>query len=167
MGLNPALERARLCPRCGAEARIALPRSLSCPACGYVVICNPKPVAAAIPFTDDGRLCLLRRAFDPGGGRWTFPGGFTDLGETVPDAARRETREELGIEVELDGLVGVYSSAAEPVVLIVYRGRARGTPATSEEASEVRTFAADELPWGELAFWSTEQALRDVLATDH
>jgi ADP-ribose pyrophosphatase YjhB (NUDIX family) len=163
MSLNPSLEDVRFCPRCGKEADVRYPRSLLCPHCGYGAYYNPKPVAAAIPHDAQGRVVLLRRGFDPGRGLWTFPGGFVDLGESVQDAARRETREEIGIEVELDGLVGVYSRAADRVVLIVFSARALGEPGTSEEATEVRAYAREEIPWDELAFWSTEQALRDAL----
>jgi ADP-ribose pyrophosphatase YjhB (NUDIX family) len=104
----------------------------------------------------------LRRGFDPAQGRWTFPGGFVDLGESVEDAAHRETDEELGIAIELGQLVGVYSRAHDRVVLIVFLARALGPPRTTPEALEVRTFAQAEIPWGDLAFWSTEQALRDA-----
>ena len=96
-------------------------------------------------------------------GKWTFPGGFVDLGESVDMAARREAREELEIEIELGGLVGVYSRADDRIVLVVFAARALGTPRTTEEATEVRAYAPDEIPWDELAFWSTGQALRDLL----
>jgi hypothetical protein len=46
----------------------------------------------------------------------------------------------------------------------VFDARALGLARTTAEASEVRAFAPAELPWDELAFWSTEQALRDALA---
>lgn len=163
MSLNPALEDVRFCPRCGAEARVAFPRSLSCPACGYGAYYNPKPVSCAIPRDADGRVWLLRRGPGHGSGLWTFPGGFVDLGESVEEAARRETREEMGIDVELGGLVGVYSRDDDRIVLIVFAARALGRPATSEEAVEVRAFAPEEVPWAELAFWSTDRALRDAL----
>jgi 8-oxo-dGTP diphosphatase len=162
--LNPALADVRFCPRCGAEADVRYPRSLTCPACGYAAFYNPTPVACAIPCEADGRVWLLRRGFDPGRGLWTFPGGFVDLGESVEEAARRETLEELEIDVELTGLVGVYSRAEDRVVLVVYAARPKGAPRSTPEATEVRAFAADELPWGELAFWSTERALRDLLS---
>jgi ADP-ribose pyrophosphatase YjhB (NUDIX family) len=160
--INPALAEARFCPRCGQPAEVTFPRSISCPHCGYAAYFNPKPVAAAIPVDDDDRVILLRRGFDPGKGLWTFPGGFVDLGESVEDAARREADEELGIELELGRLVGVYSRAEDRVVLVVFMARALGRPQTTPEATEVRSFATTEIPWDELAFWSTERALRDA-----
>ena len=164
MALNPALEGARFCPRCGQPADVEYPRFISCPHCGYGAYYNPKPVAAAIPATADGRIILLRRGFDPGKGLWTFPGGFVDLGESVEEAARRETREELEIDVALGPVVGVYSRPEDRVVLIVYAATTTQAPQTTDEAPEVCAFAPAELPWDALAFWSTERALRDFLS---
>jgi ADP-ribose pyrophosphatase YjhB (NUDIX family) len=154
----------RFCPRCGQEAVVAFPRSLMCDACGYQALWSPEPVAAAIPRDEDGRIWLLRRTLHEGAGRWTFPGGYVELGESVEEAARRETREELEMEIELGALVGVYSRAEERTVLVVFHARALGAGHETDEASEVRAFAPAELPWDELAFWSTERALRDALA---
>lgn len=125
---------------------------------------NPKPVASAIPVDGDGRIVLLRRGFAPGRGRWTFPGGYVELGESVEEAARREVDEELRLDVELGPLVGVYSRADDPIVLIVYAARTLGAASVTPEAVEVRAFAPGELPWDELAFWSTEVALREFVA---
>jgi ADP-ribose pyrophosphatase YjhB (NUDIX family) len=163
MSLNPALEQARFCPRCAQPATIAYPRAITCPHCGYGAYYNPKPVACAIPYDADGRIILLRRATDPGRDLWTFPGGFVDLGESVEQAVHREVAEELAIEVELGPLVGVYSRPDDRVALIVFAARALGEPRVTPEAVEVRAFARDELPWNELAFWSTERALSDAL----
>ncbi len=157
----------RFCPRCAQPAAVSFPRELRCDACGYRAIFSPEPVAAAIPRDAAGRIWLLRRTLHEGAGRWTFPGGFVDLGESVEDAARREAREELDIDIVLGRLVGVYSRADTRTVLVVYEARALGVPKPTEEASEVRAFAPDELPWDELAFWSTARALRDVLADDY
>jgi ADP-ribose pyrophosphatase YjhB (NUDIX family) len=106
---------------------------------------------------------LLRRAFDPGKDLWTFPGGFVDLGESVEQAAHRETREELDIAIELGPLVGIYSRADSRIVLIVYSARTREGPRATDEAREVRCFDPAGLPWDELAFWSTRDALQDFL----
>ncbi len=164
--LNPALDGAGFCPRCAAAARIVFPRSLTCGACGYEALWSPEPVAATIPRDADGQIWLLRRAFHEGAGRWSFPGGFVELGESVEDAARRETREEMQIDVALGALVGVYSRSEDRVVLIVYNARALGIPRETQEATEVRAFAPADLPWDELSFWSTTKALRDMLAAD-
>ena len=161
--INPALEEVSFCPRCGREPEVCRSRSISCPHCGYGAYYNPKPVACTIPRTADGDILLLRRGFAPGKGLWTFPGGFVDLGESTEQAAARETLEELCIEVELGALVGVYSRPDDRVVLIVYAARALGTPQLTPEATEIRAFAPDALPFDELAFWSTEAALRDLV----
>jgi ADP-ribose pyrophosphatase YjhB (NUDIX family) len=163
--LNPALDEAQHCPRCGATPTKDAPRSLRCPECGFVLFFNPKPVAAAIPRTSDGEIVLLRRGFEPGQGLWTFPGGFIDLGESVEEAAMRETREEICVDVELTRLVGVYSKATDRVMLVVYEGLITDTPRTTDEAPTIEAFAPAALPWAEMAFWSTTQALEDLL--DH
>ena len=105
----------------------------------------------------------MRRATEPARGRWTMPGGFVDLGESVEDAAVRETHEELALEIDLGDLVGVYSRAQDRIVVVVYGARARGTPQPTDEALEVRAFVPSEIPWPDLAFWSDERALRDYL----
>jgi len=162
--LNPALDDVHHCPRCGVpDPEIDHPRSIRCSLCGYLAYYNPKPVAAAIPRTADGHVWLLRRGFAPGKGLWTFPGGFVDLGESVEDAAHRETREELDMGIELGALVGIYSRPDDRVILIVFEARTDEEPSTSPEAIEFALFAPDEIPWEHLAFWSTKQALEDLL----
>jgi ADP-ribose pyrophosphatase YjhB (NUDIX family) len=165
MSLNPALEDVHHCPRCGAPPQVDFPRSIRCTQCGYGAFYNPKPVACTIVHDDHDRIVLMRRATEPGKGRWTMPGGFVDLGESTEAAARRETREEIGIEVEIGRLVGVYSRGTDRIVVITYTARALGTPVPTEEALEVRAFDPTDIPWEELAFWSDDRALRDCLAT--
>jgi ADP-ribose pyrophosphatase YjhB (NUDIX family) len=162
--LNPALDAAQHCLKCGSAISKDPPRSLRCESCGFVLFFNPKPVAAAIPFTPAGEIVLLRRGFDPGQGLWTFPGGFIDLGESTEDAARRETMEEIGLDVTIDGLVGVYSRATDRVMLVVYRASTDGDrPQTTDEAPTIQAFGPTELPWDEMAFWSTTAALEDAI----
>ena len=111
-----------------------------------------------------GGIVLVRRAIEPGFGLWVFPGGYVDRGEDVRLAAVREAREEAGIDVRLDGLVGIYSYAGSTPVVIVYRATwLSGELTLDEENSEVRPFDAASLPWNELAFRSTREALRDYL----
>jgi ADP-ribose pyrophosphatase YjhB (NUDIX family) len=163
VSLNPALEDIHHCPRCGKPPAIDFPRSISCPHCGYAAFYNPKPVACAIVHDSDDRILLIRRAYPPGEGMWSIPGGFVDLGETVEHAAIRELQEELEVEIELTDLIGVYSKPDQRTVVMVYAATTRGTPVRTEEALEVRAFEPTEIPWQALAFWSDERALRHHL----
>jgi 8-oxo-dGTP diphosphatase len=162
--LNPALEDVRFCPRCGSDADVAFPRSITCTSCGYGAFYNPKPVACAIPITTRYEVILLRRGFQPSRGRWSMPGGFVDLGESVEAAAIRETKEELNLDIAITGLVGVYSRSTDRIVVVVYAARAEGTPTPTDEALEVRAFRPTTIPWDQLAFWSDGRALRDYLS---
>jgi len=165
MSLNPALEDLHFCPRCGKPPTIDAPRSLTCDHCGYGAFYNPKPVAVVIPLTEAEEIILMRRGFEPRRGHWSLPGGFVDLGESVETAAAREVMEELNLRVQIRRLVGVYSRAEDRTVVVVYAAAARGTPAITEEALEVRAFAPIDIPWQDLAFWSEENALREYLGS--
>jgi ADP-ribose pyrophosphatase YjhB (NUDIX family) len=159
---------ARFCPLCGAQLALeAVPPDQRehpvCRRCPFVFYLNPKLVGCTIP-EQDGRILLTRRTINPSRGRWTFPGGYVDYGETVTDAAMRETWEETGLQVDLAGLVGVYTYPGAPVI-IVYRARVLSgtlTPCHENDLLEWRTPA--DIPWDELAFPSTRDALRDWVA---
>ena len=156
---------SRFCMQCGAELSLGPWRNstedkLQCPACGFVHHLNPRPVAGTIPVRDDGRVLLVRRSIIPIG-RWVFPGGFMDLGETPQEAAIRETREESQIEVDHLALLNVYSRPGPWDVVIVFVAEAKGEARAGDETTEVRWFAEDEVPWDELAFETTTEALRD------
>jgi len=117
------------------------------PACGYAWYRDPK-VAVGVVVTDAaGRILLVQRNHDPRMGAWAFPSGFADAGEVLEDAAAREVREEAGVEVRIDALLGVYSEAGDPVIFIAYAGSITGgTPAAGEEASAVAFYDASALP---------------------
>jgi len=159
----------RFCPLCGSDlVRVPLPpdqkEEAVCSTCGFVFYLNPKVVAGTIP-AEDGRILLVRRNINPSKGKWTFPGGFVDWGETVMGAALRETLEETGLRVDLDGLVGVYSYSDAPVVIVVYRARvAGGALQLNHEIQEFAWLSPGEIPWDDLAFPSTRHALRDFLS---
>ena len=145
------LGERRYCPRCGAALEAGRgPGGLpACPRCGFVRRDDPK-LAAGVVAERGGRVLLVRRNHEPMYGRWTFPSGFVDAGETVEAAARREAREETGAEVTIEALLGVWSAEGDPVVFVAYAGRAEGEPAAGDEALEVGLFAPDALP--DLAF---------------
>jgi ADP-ribose pyrophosphatase YjhB (NUDIX family) len=87
-----------------------------------------------------------------------------DRGETVADAAVRETLEEVNLRVSLTGILDAYSYPGSQVVVIVYAAEVvGGRPETGDECLEVRAFAPEEIPWDDLAFESTRDALRDYV----
>lgn len=87
-----------------------------------------------------GRPIVLVERRNPPDGH-ALPGGFVDVGETVEAAARREALEETGLEVELTGLLGVYSDPSRDprghTVSVVYCGEARGAPAAGDDAARI------------------------------
>lgn len=157
----------RFCPKCAdrLERRVLKanePTRLVCTGCGFVFYLDCKVAAGTIPLMDRG-IVLLRRAIEPGYGKWVFPGGFVDRGETVEAAAVRETLEEVNLEVRPLELLNVYSYPARPVIVIVYTAEVLGgVLRAGQEALEVSIFTPQEIPWDELAFPSTLDALRDL-----
>ena len=160
----------KFCPKCGTalhkrRLKEFEPERLLCPGCGYVMYLNPKVAAGAV-VEHRGGIVLLRREIDPRAGFWVHPGGFVDRGETLEQAARRETREEVGLEVEIGRLLGAFSFADSEVVVVTFAAHViSGEPVVGDESLEVRTFAPHEIPWDELAFPSTRLALDEYLRT--
>jgi ADP-ribose pyrophosphatase YjhB (NUDIX family) len=111
------------------------------------------PAASAIVVDQAGRILLIRRADNS---LWSIPGGAMEIGERIADTAAREVREETGLQVEPEAIVGVYSN---PQHVIEYAdGEVRqqfsicfacrlvgGQLATSEESTEVGFFTPDEI----------------------
>ena len=109
---------------------------------------GPLPTVDVIAEMPQGGVVLVRRKYPPLG--WALPGGFVEAGETAAAAARRELREETGLDVELIELFHVYSDPARdprgPTLGVVFIGRASGTPHGADDAAEARAFAIDALP---------------------
>ncbi len=156
------------CPKCGGSLgrraiKDAEPERLVCQSCRFVFFLDPK-VAVGTITSLDGKLVLLKRGIEPAYGKWVFPGGFVDRGERVEEAAIRETREESHLDVRLTGLLNIYSYSDHPVIIIVYKAEVCGGELTAgDETLDAGTFAPAAIPWTELAFPSTAQALRDYL----
>lgn len=112
------------------------------------------PSVNVVVTNDDGEILLIRRSDND---NWAVPGGAVDPGESVAEAAIRETREESGIDCQITGIVGVYSDPKH-VILYTSDGEVRqefsivltarpvgGQPTPSSETSEVRWVSAAEL----------------------
>jgi ADP-ribose pyrophosphatase YjhB (NUDIX family) len=106
------------------------------------------------------KILLCRRAIEPRVGLWTLPAGYMELGETPEEAARRETREEAGGEIEIDALLAIYALPHISQVQLIYLARLSNLDiAAGPESAEVRLFDWADLPRDEIAFPSIHWAL--------
>ncbi len=157
---------AGFCANCGhtlGEREVEGKVRPACPACGTVVYADPK-LAVAVLLERDGEILLGRRSPDAlAGGKWSFPAGFVDRGERVEDAAIREVREETGLAIRLDALIGLYSATGQTTVLAAYAGTiAGGTLGAADDLTELAFFPLDRLP--DPAFAHDPQILADWCA---
>ena len=161
----------RFCPVCGQPLeervlKVSEPKRLVCTnaTCGFVFYLDPKIAVGTVIRMPDGRIVLVRRAIEPGYGKWVFPGGYVDRGEEITLAAIREAREEAGLEVTIDHLINIYSYAGRTPIIVVYAATyVSGELVVDDEGLEARAFEPHEIPWDELAFRSTTDALREYL----
>ena len=139
-----------------------LPRYV-CEACGAIHYENPRLVVGCVPVHED-RILLCRRAIEPRHGYWTVPAGFMENGETLQEAAARESREEALAEVTVGSLLTVVHVLHADQVHVFFRAALPAARyAAGPESLEVTLVAAADIPWDELAFPSTEFTLRRYL----
>ena len=124
---------------------------------------TPLLTVDVIIFFQEGAV-LIRRENPPYQGCYAFPGGFVEVGESTEAAVCREAKEETGLEIDLLGLVGVYSDPARDprghVVSVCYLARGRGVLKSGSDARSAEVFPIDKLP--PLAF-DHEEMIRDAI----
>lgn len=98
------------------------------------------------------RLVLIKRTKAPLAGYWAPPAGHVEMGETVPQAVIREAREESGLEITLDGMVGIYTEqrllgADSHMVITAFNSHSvNGDPVAGDDAGDIALFARGKLP---------------------
>ncbi|MDY6776509.1 MAG: NUDIX hydrolase [Candidatus Nanohaloarchaea archaeon] len=113
-------------------------------------------VAADIIIEESGEVVLIKRGAEPFRGTWSLPGGHVEEGEQVEEAAVREAREETGLEVEVEHVLGIYDEPGRdprgPVISVAYVCRPVGGELEADtDAEKAHWFELDDLP-GELGF---------------
>jgi ADP-ribose pyrophosphatase YjhB (NUDIX family) len=156
----------KYCPRCGAEMidkRIDHKERKVCPVCKFVFYHNPVP-AAGVVIEKDNKILLVKRKYEPYKGDWSLPAGFMEYDESPEQCAIREIKEELNVDVELDGLFGVYSGKDDPrthAVLIMYWAKIKGGELKpGDDAEEIEFFAKNEVP-PNIAFLAHRQIIKE------
>jgi ADP-ribose pyrophosphatase YjhB (NUDIX family) len=155
----------RHCKSCGGAAEYRVPADDNreraiCGSCGTVHYENPLNVVGTLPVWRD-QVLLCRRAIEPRLGLWTLPAGFMELGETTEQGALRETLEEAGARVTLQGLFSMLNVVRVGQVHLFYRAELHDTDfAPGIESLDVKLFHEEDIPWDELAFRTVRETLR-------
>jgi ADP-ribose pyrophosphatase YjhB (NUDIX family) len=133
-----------------------------CTVCGWVYFAR-NATGAALLLEREGKVLLIQRRHEPFRGWWMLPSGFVEYGDSAEQTVVREALEEIGLDVLVDGLFGVYFGADDPrdvAHLIVYRVSGEGEPQAGDDAEACAFFDRDALP-EQIAFSGQRQALRD------
>ena len=155
----------KYCSKCAAPVDHRIPPGddrprFVCDACGSIFYHNPNIVAGCIPRWND-QVLLCRRAIEPRHGRWTLPAGFMENGESTPEAAARETREEANALVEIEQLFCYLSIPQLSQVYVIFLARLLSEEfSPGPESLEVKLFDERDIPWEEIAFPSIDVALK-------
>ena len=161
--------RIKHCRVCGAPATYRVPADdnrerATCTACGEIHYENPINVVGTVPVWGE-QVLLCRRNIEPRHGFWTLPAGFLELGESTAEGALRETDEEAGARIELQGLFTVLNVVRVGQLHLYYRARMLDTTlAPGPETIEARLFREDEVPWDQIAFRTVRQTLEHYFA---
>lgn len=157
------------CPRCGQpRASASNPKPFRCPGCGFTFFFSAANAAAVFIRREDGRCLFIRRARDPARGLLAPPGGFIDIGERAEDAARREVREEVGLELRSLEFLGsfpnqyLYLDVDYPVLDLFFVAQA-DSPDAARSLEDVESLCwrdpVNEIATEDLAFPSMRGAL--------
>ena len=161
-------EVVKYCPRCGSNGFPQKSRHFFlCDGCGFRFHINAATAVAGIVTDNAGRILLIRRARDPGKGKFSVPGGFVDAGETAEAALVREMREEVNLQlVAFEFLCSypnpyTYHGVVFPVVDLIFVGKTLSLePLTaSEEVAEYSLLKPQDIDLDEVAFPSIRHAL--------
>jgi ADP-ribose pyrophosphatase YjhB (NUDIX family) len=161
--------RIQHCRVCGQRTEYRIPEADNreravCGACGEIHYENPLNVVGTLPVWGE-QVLLCRRNIEPRYGLWTLPAGFMELGETAEQGALRETEEEAGARVELQGLFTLLNVVRVGQVHLFYRARMLDTHlAPGPETIEAQLFDESEVPWDQLAFRTVRTTLEHFYA---
>ena len=159
-----AVETMNYCPTCGGSISRKIPKDDNreraiCDNCGQVHYQNPLIVVGCV-VERDRKVLLCKRAIEPRHGYWTVPAGFMELGETLANAAARETLEEACATVEMGHLFASVDIVDAGQVHLFFTGKLIGDYGVGEESLDTQLFSEEEIPWDDLAFKSGRFALK-------
>lgn len=154
----------KYCCECGSKVRLsrlaAEGMRYVCTGCGRVLYQSPRLAAGCIAAWED-RILLCRRAVEPGYGLWGLPSGFVETKETAAKGAARETLEEVNVAVEIERPHALFHIPHMNQMVVLFLGRLLDSRfEAGGETLEAKLFREEDVPWAELAFTTTRDALR-------
>ncbi|BAN50372.1 NUDIX hydrolase [Metapseudomonas resinovorans] len=159
----------KFCSQCGSPVVQRIPEGDNrlrhvCDSCHAIHYQNPRIVAGCLPVWGE-QVLLCRRAIEPRRGYWTLPAGFMENGETMAQAAARETLEEACARVRDLSLYTLFDLPHISQVYTFFRAELVDLDfAAGDESLEVRLFHEREIPWSELAFPTVGRTLECYFA---
>lgn len=131
-----------------------------CKLCGFIDYENPKVVAGSLVIKNN-QFLLCKRAIEPSYGKWTFPSGYLDKGETLEFGAKREAYEEVNVRIKIEKLFGIITNKKKNLLHFVFISKQISKYfKPGIETLEARYFSFDEIPWKDLAFPSVKWILK-------
>ncbi len=150
------LDLYSFCPKCSNKLKLKTrdkTKIKQCSNCGFIFWNNPI-ACCSIVLHQENKVLMLQRAKEPFKNYWVLPGGFMNIDETPQDAIKRETKEETGLDIEIDGIVGAYRIDNDPRGIhidIIYHTEVSGqTPVLNKK---------EDINW---VFFPIEQLPKDI-----
>ena len=131
-----------------------------CKRCGFIDYGNPKLVSGSLVLKNN-KFLLCKRAIEPSYGKWTFPSGYVDEGETPEEGAIREAKEEANIKIRIKSLLAVFTIKKKNLIQFIFLANEVNSKAKPGiETLDLKYFSFTEIPWRELAFPSVALILK-------
>jgi len=166
------LTQFKHCPSCGKPSvKDKDPKAMVCTSCGYVYYHNTAAAVAAVIEVED-KILLTVRAHEPKAGMYDCPGGFVDYNESAEEACRREIREELGVDIEVQGFLGTFPNRYEyrsviyhttDIFLVCRFTDESAVLRPNDELLSVKYFTPEEIPFERLGFESMKLGLGEYV----
>lgn len=165
---TPIEQAFQFCPNCGTPHPDAGRIPFRCVACDFNMFFGPVAAVGALVVDESGKLLLVRRARDPGKGKWGLPGGFVDRNETIEQALAREVLEETKLRLtDIDLLMTYpnhynYRGFVSAVIDLFYVCRYDASQTVQLEPAELDDFAWVDCPkdyLDQMAFDSNRRAI--------
>lgn len=160
----------KYCSHCGSnQLTLTVPKGDErtrqvCGACDTIHYQNPRLIVGTLSVFED-KILMCQRGIEPRKGLWNLPVGFMENGETMPEGAKRETREETGAEVEILRLHTTYHVLHINQVLVFYLAKMHAPIFEAGiESQDVRLFGIHEIPWEQIAFPAHKFILEKYIA---